>query len=66
MLRSVLGVGLALTVPVGLILAQTGGASPADLLKDPAVKSAVDAVKASEAQTIADQIRFCEIPAPEF
>ncbi|HEY2905181.1 MAG TPA: M20/M25/M40 family metallo-hydrolase [Vicinamibacterales bacterium] len=66
MLRSVLGVFLALAVPVGAGWAQGGAASPADLLKDPAVKSAVDAIKATEAQTVADQIRFCEIPAPEF
>jgi acetylornithine deacetylase/succinyl-diaminopimelate desuccinylase-like protein len=65
-LRSVLGVGLALAVPVGVLWAQGGAASPADLLKDPAVKSAVDAIKATESQTVADQIRFCEIPAPEF
>ena len=42
------------------------GAAAADLLKNPAVKAALDAAKASEAQTIADQIRFCEIPAPSF
>src|SRR5207253_2119121 len=36
------------------------------LMKQPAVRAALDAVKANEAQTIADQIRFCEIPAPEF
>jgi len=35
-------------------------------LKDPAVKAALDAAKANEAQTIEDQIRFCEIPAPSF
>ena len=46
--------------------AQSGSATPADLLKDPAVKAALDAAKANEAQTIDDQIRFCEIPAPAF
>jgi len=40
--------------------------TPADLLKNAAVKAALDSAKASEAQTIADQIRFCEIPAPPF
>ncbi len=40
--------------------------SAADLLKDPAVKAALEAAKATEAQTIADQIRICEIPAPPF
>jgi acetylornithine deacetylase/succinyl-diaminopimelate desuccinylase-like protein len=38
----------------------------ADLMKDPAVKAALDAAKASEPQTIEDEIRFCEIPAPSF
>ena len=66
MLRSVFGGGLALALAVGVVHAQSGSPAPADLLKDPAVKASVDAIKASEAQTIADQIRFCEIPAPEF
>ena len=65
-LRPVFSAGLALALAVGVAHAQSGSPSPADLLKDPAVKAAVDAAKASEAQTIADQIRFCEIPAPEF
>jgi len=50
----------------GVARAQSGSPTPADLLKDPAVKAALDAAKANEAQTIADQIRFCEIPAPSF
>jgi tripeptide aminopeptidase len=40
--------------------------SAADLVKDPTVKAALEAAKATEAQTIADQIRICEIPAPPF
>jgi tripeptide aminopeptidase len=35
-------------------------------MKDPAVKAALDAVKANEPQTIEEQIRFCQIPAPSF
>ena len=66
MLRSLLGGGLALTLAVGVAQGQSGAASPGDLLKDPAVKAAIDAAKATEAQTISDQIRFCEIPAPSF
>ncbi len=54
-----------------LVAAATGGQSqtvtPAtDLLQNAAVKAAVAGVKASEPQTIEDQIRFCEIPAPPF
>jgi tripeptide aminopeptidase len=65
-LRSVVSGGLALALAVGVVQGQSGSPSPADLLKDPAVKTAIDAARATEAQTIADQIRFCEIPAPEF
>jgi acetylornithine deacetylase/succinyl-diaminopimelate desuccinylase-like protein len=36
------------------------------LLKTPAVQAAVDFVRADEAQTIADQIRICEVEAPPF
>jgi tripeptide aminopeptidase len=56
--------GLVSMVFIGVARAQSG--TPVDLLKDPAVKAAIDGVKATEAQTIEDQIRFCEIPAPEF
>src|SRR5687767_7310787 len=36
------------------------------LLADPAVKSALDAIKAAEPQTIEDQIRLAEVEAPPF
>ena len=36
------------------------------LMADPAIKAAVDAIKASEAQTIEDQVRLCEVEAPPF
>lgn len=38
----------------------------ARLMQDAAVKAALDAARTGEDQVIADQIRFCEIPAPEF
>jgi acetylornithine deacetylase/succinyl-diaminopimelate desuccinylase-like protein len=57
--------GLVLMLAGGSAYAQ-GSASPADLVKDPAVKAALDGIKATEGQTIDDQIRFCEIPAPSF
>ncbi len=66
MLRSVVSGVLAWTLATGVVYAQAASPTPADLLKDAAVKAAIDAVKATEAQTIADQIRFCEIPAPAF
>ena len=38
----------------------------AALAQQPAVKAALAAARATEAQTIDDQIRFCEVPAPPF
>lgn len=46
-----------------------GGQQPAavaGLLQNPAVKAALDSARASEPQTIEQQIRFCEVPAPPF
>src|SRR5205814_3321955 len=64
-LRSVAVVGVVLAWSSGAF-AQGASPTPADLVRDAAVKSAVEGAKASEAQTIEDQIRFCEIPAPSF
>jgi acetylornithine deacetylase/succinyl-diaminopimelate desuccinylase-like protein len=65
--RRTVAVGAVLLASaIGLARAQSGSTTPADLVKDPAVKAALDAAKAHEAQTIEDQIRFCEIPAPSF
>jgi acetylornithine deacetylase/succinyl-diaminopimelate desuccinylase-like protein len=38
----------------------------ARLMSDAAIKAAVEAIKASEPQTIEDQIRLCEVEAPPF
>ena len=65
MLRSVAVVGTMMLTWSSAAFAQ-GARTPADLVKDAAVKAAIDGAKASEAQTIEDQIRFCEIPAPSF
>jgi acetylornithine deacetylase/succinyl-diaminopimelate desuccinylase-like protein len=37
-----------------------------DLMRAPAVKAALDAARRAEPQTIEDQVRFCEVPAPPF
>jgi tripeptide aminopeptidase len=55
--------GLAASVT---LLAQAHPDGAGALLKDSSVEAALAAAKADEAQTIADQIRFCEIPAVEF
>ncbi len=36
------------------------------LLADPAIKAAVEAIRAAEPQTIDDQVRLCEVEAPPF
>ena len=50
--------------------AQSGqGGAPvpvSDLLQSGALKAAIAAAKTNEPQTIEDQVRFCEIPAPSF
>jgi acetylornithine deacetylase/succinyl-diaminopimelate desuccinylase-like protein len=38
----------------------------ANLLKDSSVRTALDYAKAHEADTIENQIRFCQVPAPAF
>jgi acetylornithine deacetylase/succinyl-diaminopimelate desuccinylase-like protein len=38
----------------------------ARLLADPAIKAAVEAIRAAEPQTIEDQVRLCEVEAPPF
>ena len=54
------------TAALNAFAAQNGSVAPTDLLEDPAVKAALDAVKVNEPQAVDDQIRFCEVPAPPF
>jgi len=65
-LRAVAVCAVVLAVSGSDARAQGASATPADLIRDPALKAALDGAKATEAQTIDDQIRFCEIPAPSF
>ncbi len=64
--RAVFGLAVTTAAAVSSGVFAQGAASPADLVKDAAVRAAIDGAKASEPQTIEDQIRFCEIPAPSF
>lgn len=61
---------MAWTLAASLLAAAPLAAqSPDDvarLLEEPAVKAALEAARAGEPQTLADQARFCEIPAPPF
>jgi len=47
---------------LGTALAQT----PAELMNEPAVRAAFDAIKRNEPSVIQQQIKICEIPAPPF
>ena len=51
-------------IALSVMIAQDRSPTVADLLKDPAVKLAIDSATSSEPQTIDDQVRFCEVPAP--
>ena len=65
--RHAIVIGLLLTAVVVPASTQSpAAASPRDLVKDSAVQAALAMVKNTEADTIANQIRFCEIPAPSF
>jgi acetylornithine deacetylase/succinyl-diaminopimelate desuccinylase-like protein len=46
--------------------ARAADASVDVLLKDPAVKAALDSIRTDEPATVRNQIRLCEIPAPTF
>jgi acetylornithine deacetylase/succinyl-diaminopimelate desuccinylase-like protein len=56
---------MVLTIAAGGVHAQTPSGVAA-LRAEPAVAAALEHARRSEAQTIEDQVRFCEIPAPPF
>src|SRR5207249_4076549 len=68
-LRSEWTVGFLLAAVLA-VPAVAGGQAPdasvQALLADASVKSALETARSSESQTIEDQIRFCEVPAPPF
>lgn len=53
---------IALSIQAGGAEVQAGG----NLALDPAVAKAIEAVRRSEAATIDEQVRLCEVPAPPF
>lgn len=59
-------VGAAAVLLTVLALAAQRPDSVADLMEEAPVRAALAAARASEAATIRDQIRLCEIPAPPF
>lgn len=66
MRRVVIAAAMLVTAGLAAGRAQQGADSLKSLMDSPAVKTALAAAKAAEPQTLQDQIRFCEIPAPEF
>ena len=66
----------AAAVTVGLLVGGVPGARPAARAQSPGrvgalaqqaeIKAALDSARTGETHTIADQIRFCEVPAPPF
>ncbi len=65
-LRLAAALGLVAGVAVTAGRAQEPHSTVADLIQTASIKAALAAARASEPQTIDDQIRFCEIPAPSF
>jgi tripeptide aminopeptidase len=63
---AIVGAVFATAAALTAFAAQSGSPAPTDLLKDPAVSAAIEAARLIEPQTIEDQIRFCEVPAPPF
>jgi acetylornithine deacetylase/succinyl-diaminopimelate desuccinylase-like protein len=58
---------VALLLDVGIASGQQDAAKVgARLMQDAAVKAAIDGLRASEPQTIEDQVRLCEVEAPPF
>ena len=65
--RCIAGVALLIGLVPVAGLAQTGAPDlGARLIQDAAIKSALDAIKTAEPQTLEDQIRICEVEAPPF
>ncbi len=65
MTRINLGIAFGFLVSAGAATAQPA-TNVAALAKDPAVQAALAAIRAGERQTVEEQVRFCEVPAPPF
>jgi acetylornithine deacetylase/succinyl-diaminopimelate desuccinylase-like protein len=59
-------VGAATALLTVLVVGAQGPAGVTDLMDEASVRAALAAARAAEADTIRDQIRLCEIPAPPF
>lgn len=59
------GLTLAITLLL-FVTAQAAAQLPAQVSSSPQVRRALDYLKASEPETIEEQVRICEVPAPPF
>lgn len=65
-LVGVLATCLGLAVCAGDVIRAQQASSVAGLARTPSVRAALESAKTTEPQTIAQQIQFCEVPAPPF
>ncbi|MGE3276277.1 MAG: M20/M25/M40 family metallo-hydrolase [Vicinamibacterales bacterium] len=63
---ALLAAGLALAVSAPAAAQDNATNIGTRLLRDPAIRGAVEAIRDDEPRTLEDQIRFCEIEAPPF
>jgi tripeptide aminopeptidase len=63
---TILASGIALAAALAAAQGSDKSSQVTDLMKDASVKAALEAAKANEPQTVEDQVRFCEVPAPPF
>ncbi len=68
MMSKLLAAAAFVAAAMAIVVAGQEAASDigARLMKDPDVKAAIDAARRNEPQTIEEQVRLCEIPAPPF
>src|SRR5688572_27172899 len=62
--RRIVVVAVAIATATGALVAQPASVAP--IMKDAAIAAALDDIRATDPQTIAEQVRFCEVPAPPF
>src|SRR4029079_8459272 len=64
--RLATGISLFCLISVPAFAQQDAAQIGARLLQDAAIKAAIDGLKASEPQTLEEQVRICEVEAPPF
>ena len=57
---------VAISIASGLLVPALAAQTPAEILARPEVKSAMEAIRTNESHFVDEQIRICEIAAPDF